>query len=67
MITVTLNGEKKQVPEKLSLKELVSYLELPAERIAVEHNREIIRRKDWETVQVRDGDSLEIVHFVGGG
>lgn len=67
MITVTLNGEKKQVPEKLSLKELVSHLELPGERIAIEHNREIVRRKDWETVQVHEGDSLEIVHFVGGG
>ena len=67
MISVVLNGEKIAVPEKLSLRECVAHLGLPAERIAIEYNREIIRRKDWDTCEVKDGDTIEIVHFVGGG
>ena len=67
MINVTLNGEKTQVPEGLALREFIAYLGLPAGRIAIEHNREIIKRKEWDAVKVKDGDTIEIVHFVGGG
>ncbi|MFI5173380.1 MAG: sulfur carrier protein ThiS [Terriglobia bacterium] len=67
MINVLLNGEKIQVPENLSLRDCVTHLGLPGERIAIEHNREIVKRKDWASREVREGDTLEIVHFVGGG
>lgn len=67
MIDVTLNGEKTQVPENLSLAELISHLKLPAERIAVEHNLEIVRRRNWPSIPVKPGDRIEVVHFVGGG
>lgn len=67
MITVVLNGECTEVPEKLSLQEFVEYLKLPAERIAIEHNRNIIRRKEWSRASINEGDTIEIVHFVGGG
>jgi thiamine biosynthesis protein ThiS len=46
---------------------LIEQLSLAPQRIAVEVNREIVRRADWEQTEVRDGDSVEIVHFVGGG
>jgi sulfur carrier protein len=67
MIHILLNGERIQVPEDLSLHDCVVHLGLPAERIAIEHNREIVKRKDWVSRDVKEGDTLEIVHFVGGG
>ena len=62
-----INGETKDVAEGLSLEELVRQLDLAPERLAVELNREVVRRADWPRVVLGDGDRVEIVHFVGGG
>lgn len=67
MIEVKINGETKQVPPDINLAELLKHLELPAERLAVELNEEVIRRINWEDVKVKNSDKIEIVHFVGGG
>ncbi|MBZ5537690.1 MAG: sulfur carrier protein ThiS [Acidobacteriia bacterium] len=67
MINVILNGEKIQMPENLSLRDCVAHLGLPAESIAIEYNLEIIKRKDWGSREVKEGDTIEIVHFIGGG
>ncbi len=67
MIEVKINGETKQVPPDINLAELLKHLELPAERLAVELNEEVVRRINWENVQVKNADKIEIVHFVGGG
>ena len=67
MISVVLNGGKREVPESLTLKELLRFLNLKEERVAIERNREIIKREAWEQVRVEPGDQLEIVQFVGGG
>jgi thiamine biosynthesis protein ThiS len=67
LIPVTINGESREVPEKLTLKELLRFLNLKEERVAIERNREIVSREAWEQVQVEPGDQLEIVRFVGGG
>jgi len=67
MIEVKINGEMKQIPPGINLAELLKHLELPAERLAVELNEEVIRRVNWESVKVKDADKIEIVHFVGGG
>ena len=64
---VTLNGEPRELPDNLTLQELLQRLQLDADRVAVEHNREIIKRDRWATVKVQAGDNLEIVHLVGGG
>ena len=64
---VTLNGEPCELPDNLTLQELLQRLQLSADRVAVEHNREIIKRARWASVPVRAGDQLEIVHLVGGG
>ena len=47
--------------------DLVRSLDLPVERLAVEHNRKIIKRDHWGTQLLVDGDKIEIVQFVGGG
>ncbi len=69
---VYINGESREVSgatsaDSLSLAELIAQLELPAARIAVELNRSVIRRADWSSTVIDDGDRIEIVHFVGGG
>ena len=64
---VYLNGESKTVEDDLTLAELVSLLELPALRIAIELNRTVVRRADWEKTKLSEEDRIEIVHFVGGG
>lgn len=62
-----INGEPRDVPDRLNVEELIEHLGLRGERVAVERNREIVRRADWATTFLREGDELEIVHFVGGG
>jgi thiamine biosynthesis protein ThiS len=66
-LRVYVNGEAKELSDPISLSELITQLNLPAGRIAVELNRNVVRRNDWSTTMLADGDSLEIVHFVGGG
>jgi sulfur carrier protein len=64
---VIVNGEKREVRKDLTVLELLSELNLPAERVAVEINKKVIRRQDWEFTKIRKNDRIEIVHFVGGG
>ncbi|OFV97416.1 MAG: thiamine biosynthesis protein ThiS [Acidobacteria bacterium RIFCSPLOWO2_02_FULL_60_20] len=64
---IYINGECQQFPEPLSMVELLQRLELQGDRIAVELNRQIVRREQWSSTQLREKDRLEIVQFVGGG
>jgi thiamine biosynthesis protein ThiS len=66
-LQVYVNGEPKQLADNSSLTDLVGQLGLPEARIAIELNRIVIRRANWEGTLVREGDRVEIVHFVGGG
>ncbi|MBI3652777.1 MAG: sulfur carrier protein ThiS [Acidobacteria bacterium] len=66
-LIVTINGEEKILDEGLRLTDLIVRLELKAERLAIEVNRQLIRRANWEATRLQDGDKIEIVHFVGGG
>jgi thiamine biosynthesis protein ThiS len=62
-----VNGEQKTFSESLSLAQLIEQLGMKGDRVAVELNREIVPRAQWSATELRDGDRLEIVHFVGGG
>lgn len=64
---ITINGESKSVPDAVTVAELVRILDLKKERVAVEVNRNIVARREWDGVLLHPGDRLEIVHFVGGG
>jgi thiamine biosynthesis protein ThiS len=66
-LRIYVNGESREVAGTPSLAELIKQLDLPAARIAVELNREVVRRSDWGSTMLRDEDRVEIVHFVGGG
>lgn len=66
-VTVTVNGKPRQIPDGVSLFELLQRLDVQPNRVVVEHNREIRRKDDFKTTHVHAGDELELVYFVGGG
>lgn len=66
-IEVTVNGETKQVPSGGSIADLLRTLNVASDRVAVELNRSIVRRRDWDRTIVPGGAQIEIVEFVGGG
>lgn len=68
MMDLVINGEDyKDVPSSLSVAGLLVYLKLPEGKIAVELNREIVSKSCYKTVELKTGDTLEIIHFIGGG
>jgi sulfur carrier protein len=62
-----INGEEREFPDSLTVAALVAELGMKQDRVAVELNLEIVPRANWEATALKDGDRLEIVHFVGGG
>lgn len=64
---VQVNGEIRELPEKSTLGDLVRQLSLAPERLAIELNRQVMRRAAWAEAEMHEGDQIEIVHFVGGG
>jgi thiamine biosynthesis protein ThiS len=66
-LLITINGEEREVPDNLTLDGLFLHLALAPERLAVELNREVVRRANWPRTALAEGDRVEIVHFVGGG
>lgn len=66
-MTIRLNGEEREVPDGLTLAALLDWLELAADRVAVERNQEIVKRSAWNATPIEEGDRLEIVQMVGGG
>jgi len=55
------------VPPDQSVSTLLAWLHIPADRVAVELNKKIVRKRDWEQTAVLSASQLEIVEFVGGG
>jgi thiazole synthase len=66
-LTVTINGEARQLNGSVNLTELVTQMGLDPAKIAVERNLEVVPRSQYKDITVADGDRLEIVHFIGGG
>jgi thiamine biosynthesis protein ThiS len=62
-----INGEAKDFESPLTLAAFIEALGMKSDRVAVELNRDIVPRERWTDTALREGDSLEIVHFVGGG
>jgi thiamine biosynthesis protein ThiS len=66
-IEVIVNGETHQALAGARVTDLVEQLELAPERLAIELNLSILPRPKWAETELKPGDRLEIVHFVGGG
>ena len=66
-IKITVNGKQMQIIPKFSLKGLITKLNMPLNKIAIELNKKIIDKKRISKIQLKKGDKIEIVHFIGGG
>lgn len=66
-IRIMVNGKDRRVPPGATIASLLSTLDLDRRLVVVELNEEIVRRTELDDVAVRDGDRVELVHFVGGG
>ena len=66
-IQVLVNGEPRELREGRTVNDLLADLGLHPRMIVVEYNREILDRELYAKTEVRAGDALELVHFVGGG
>ena len=64
---ITLNGETHLLDREVTIAELLARLEIDPRRVAVEHNLSILKRHTFAEIVVGDGDTVEIVNFVGGG
>lgn len=64
---VTVNGQHHEVEYGSTVQNLLETFELGSERIAVEHNQLILAKDEYALVVLQDGDTLEVVRFVGGG
>ena len=66
-IKITVNGKQMQIIPKFTLKSLITKLIIPQNKIAIELNKKIIDKKRISKIQLKKGDKIEIVHFIGGG
>ena len=64
---IKINGEDKEIAAGMSLSALLEQLQIRPARVVVERNRDIVPRDAYGATKLGEGDSLEIVHFVGGG
>ena len=66
-LAIRVNGEQRRMPAGVTIVQLLAELGLDPRRVAVERNLMIVPRSTFGETRVEDGDSFEIVHFVGGG
>jgi thiamine biosynthesis protein ThiS len=67
MITITVNGQRRQLKGPTSLPEFLETLGVRVKFMAVAHNGEVLRKEEYPKITLRDGDTLELVRPVGGG
>lgn len=64
---LVINGERRAVPDGLTVSQLLEHLEVAPERVVVEVNLTILKRASLPGAVLKEGDRVEIVRFVGGG
>jgi sulfur carrier protein len=67
IMKIMLNGEKKEIPENITVHGLLEILDIQHQRVAVELNEAIVKKDTYGSTIIRDGDALEVVSFMGGG
>jgi thiazole synthase len=66
-MTILINGDPVDVTGPLTLSALLAQLSVDPRRVAVEHNLNVVKRANYDSTEIQDGDQVEIVNFVGGG
>ena len=64
---IVVNGDEEDIERGTTVGQLVSRLNLKSDRLAIEVNRRILRKRDWDSTKLAEADTIEIVSFVGGG
>ncbi len=64
---IVLNGERRTVADGITVLGLLELLKIQPQRVAVELNREIVKKDRYGTTAIKEGDSLEVVSFMAGG
>jgi sulfur carrier protein len=64
---IILNGDPFELASPATVGQLLTHLKIDARRVAVEHNLVVLKRVLFESTEIREGDQIEIVNFVGGG
>ena len=67
LMTITLNGDPREIPGPLSVSALLEQLDIDSRRVAVELNLTVVKKAAYDSAVIKDGDEVEIVNFVGGG
>jgi sulfur carrier protein len=66
-VTITLNGERREIAGAKNVRELLDELQLPPHALLVEHNGKALRKEEWRSSELRDADRIEIIRIVAGG
>jgi sulfur carrier protein len=66
-VQVIVNGEGRTVTDGMTVLDLLQALEIEPERVAIELDRSIVKKINWNTMRLQEGSKLEVVQFVGGG
>ena len=64
---IIVNGKELSVKEDITIKELLKLLKIDSKVMAVAVNMNIVKKEDWGEYSPKEGDKLELLHFVGGG
>lgn len=66
-MNIIFNGKPRDIQDGISIQELLDQMKLDYMQLVVEHNQNIIPRQRLAETRLNDNDSLEVIHFVGGG
>lgn len=66
-MTIIVNGEARELIDGMTLSSLMSELDIKVKVMAAAINMQVVKKSDWDTMVLRDGDKVELLHFVGGG
>ena len=64
---ITVNGKAREIQDDICIQELLDQMQLDCMQVVVEHNNNIIPRQRLAETPLNNGDTLEVIHFVGGG
>jgi len=64
---IIINGTQKEIEASMTLSRLLASLRVDKKEVAVERNFHVVQKKNFDSLELAEGDALEIVRFVGGG
>jgi len=66
-MTIWVNGNKREVPQGITAEELIEQFKLRKKSVVFELNHKVLDRESFAAIRLKENDTVELVHFVGGG